>query len=85
MGGAEEKKEKGVAKAVVKKSIALEDYRRVLHDRCVIHRKMTRFQTDRHQIYTTEVNKVALSGDDDKRVIQDNGINTLAYGHYKLN
>jgi len=32
-------------------------------------------------IYTEEVNKVALSPDDDKRVILENGIHTLAYGH----
>ena len=38
-----------------------------------------------HEIYTEEVNKIALSADDDKRVIQEDGICTLAYGHYALN
>jgi len=37
-----------------------------------------------HDIYTEEVNKVALSADDDKRVILEDGIRTLAYGHYKI-
>ena len=27
---------------------------------------------------------VALSGDDDKRVIMENGISTVAHGHYKI-
>jgi hypothetical protein len=84
IGNREEKKCKGITKNVVEKSIQLEDYRRVLFEKSIIHRKMKRFGTDRHQIYTKEVNKVALSGNDDKRVIQEDGISTLAYGHYKL-
>ena len=35
-------------------------------------------------ILTEQVNKIALSGDDDKRVVQDDCIHTLAYGHYRL-
>jgi len=34
-----------------------------------------------HEVYTEEVNKVALSADDDKRVILADGISTLAYRH----
>ena len=34
--------------------------------------------------YFETVNKVALSADDDKRVIGADGISTLAYGHYML-
>ena len=36
----------------------------------------------RDSIYTEEINKVALSADDDKRIIMEDGISTLAYGHY---
>jgi len=35
-------------------------------------------------VYTEEVNKVALSAEDDKRVIMEDGIHTLAYGYYSL-
>ena len=35
-------------------------------------------------MYTEEVNKVALSAEDDKRVIMEDGIHTKAYGHYRL-
>ena len=38
-----------------------------------------------HEIYTEEVNKVALCADDDKRIIMEDGMHTEGYGHYKLN
>jgi hypothetical protein len=28
--------------------------------------------------------EIALSGDDDKRIIREDGIHTLAYGHYSI-
>ena len=37
-----------------------------------------------HEIYTEEINKIALSSDDDKRVIMADAIHTLACGHTKL-
>ena len=37
-----------------------------------------------HEIYTEVINKIALSSDDDKRVIMTDGIHTLAYGHKNL-
>ena len=37
-----------------------------------------------HEIYTEEINKIALSSDDDKRAIMADGIHTLAYGHTNL-
>ena len=35
-----------------------------------------------NEIYGEAVNKVALSANDDKRLITDDGIHTLAYGQY---
>jgi len=37
-----------------------------------------------HVVSSEEVNKVALSPKDDKRVIMEDEIHTLAYGHYRL-
>ena len=37
-----------------------------------------------HEIYTEEINKIALSSDDDKQVIMADGIHTLAHGHTKV-
>ena len=33
--------------------------------------------------FTEEVNKVALSAEDDKRVIRTDGVRTFAIGHYR--
>ena len=47
-------------------------------------RKMNVIRSHSHEIYTEEINKVALSADDDKRIILEDGVSTLAYGHYKI-
>ena len=82
--GEESKKCKGVKKSVVKKSITHEDYKRCLTDQKPQLRKMNVIRSYKHDIFTEEVNKVALSANDDKRYILENGIDTLALGHYKI-
>ena len=47
-------------------------------------RTMNVIRSHRHEIYTEAINKVALSSNDDKRVILKDGISTLSHGgHYK--
>ena len=41
-------------------------------------------RSKKHKVKTLEVNKLALSREDDKRVSID-GVACLAMGHYKLN
>ena len=82
--GEESKKCKGVKKSVVKKSITHEDYKKCLTDRKSQLRKMNVIRSYKHNVFTEEVNKVALSADDDKRHILEDGINTLALGHYRI-
>src|SRR5271169_5740138 len=83
-GGEENKKCNGIKKNVVKKTITHDDYKDCLFTKREQYRRMNVFRSYQHDIYTEEVNKVALSADDDKRVIMDDGIHTLAYGHYSL-
>ena len=46
-------------------------------------RKINVFRSHLYDIYTKEVNKIALSSQDDKRVVQEGGIHILAVGQYK--
>ena len=45
---------------------------------------MTSFENREHNIYTVTREKVALDACDDKRVILEDGIHTLAYSHWRL-
>ena len=69
---------------VKKRSIQFDDYRECLFSREEQHRKMIVIQSHYHEIYTEEINKIALSSDDDKRVIMADEIHTLAYRHTNL-
>ena len=82
--GAETKNCKGVKKSVVKKSIAHEDYKTCLFTGKEQIRKMNIIRSYNHEVYTEEVNKVALCSDDDKRYTLENQINTLAWGHHTI-
>ena len=79
----EEKKCKGVKKAVIKKTITFNDYKNCLFDNKPAMRKMNVIRSHLHTMYTETVNKIALSPFDDKRIIQPDNIHTFAYGHYK--
>ena len=84
LDGSEDKKCNGVTKNVTKRSIQLDYYRDCLFSRKEQHPKMNVIRSHCHEIYTQEINKIALSSDDDKRVIMADGIHTLAYGHTNL-
>ena len=77
-GKEEERKAKGVKKSVIKKSLSFEDYKKCLFTEDKIMREMTIIRSQDHDIYSMTVNKVALSANDDKRLICENKINTLA-------
>ncbi|XP_065667615.1 uncharacterized protein LOC136087916 [Hydra vulgaris] len=79
--GEEKKKCKGVRKNVVKNYITHEDYKNCLLNKMEHIRRMNVIKSYKNEIYTEEINKVALSAEDDKRVILEDGIHTLAYGH----
>ena len=79
----EPKKCKGIKKCVVKKTISFEDYKRCLFEGINIHRNQLMFRSKKHNVRTLEVNKLALSREDDKRV-SIVGIASLAVGHKNL-
>ncbi|KAL4123173.1 hypothetical protein QTP88_015396 [Uroleucon formosanum] len=79
------KKAKGVKKNVVENKICFNDFENCLLTKESKYIKQNLFRTKKHDIFTVEQNKKALSVYDDKRFILDNGIDTLAWGHYKTN
>ena len=81
---AEDKKCKGIRKCVVKKTLTIEDYKNCLFEDSTEYRSQLMFQLIRHEIFTLEVNKVALNKNDDKRIAKKDGISTLARGHKDL-
>ena len=64
-----------------KRSIQFDDYRECQFSRQEQHRKMNVIRSHCQEIYTEEINKIAISSDDDKRLIMADGKHTLAYGN----
>ena len=82
--GKENKRCKGIKKAVVEKSIRHEDYKTCLTTGKEQLRRQNIIRSYEHEIYTEEINKVALSAADDKRYLLKDSYDTLAWGHYKI-
>ena len=82
--GKENKRCKGIKKAVVEKSIRHEDYKTCLTTGKEQLRRQNIIRSYEHTLYTEEINKVALSAADDKRYLLKDSFDTLAWGHYKI-
>ena len=74
----ETRKAKGVKKNVIKKPLSFEDYKKCLFTEDELMKEMNIIRSENHNIFSMTVNKVALSANDDKRLICPNKINTLA-------
>ena len=81
--GEEHKKCKGIKMNVTKNNISFKDYETCLFKNIQIRRKMNVFRSHGHDVYSEEINKIALSANDDKRVVLKDGVHTLAHGHYR--
>ena len=69
-----DEKAKGTKKCVIKKLIKFDDYKKCLLNDEVILKSQQRFISNKHDVYTEDVNKIALSNDDDKRIVSSNKI-----------
>ena len=76
----EMKKAKDTKKCIVKREITFKNYADPLFNDKVIVRSQQRFRSDRHKVYTEEVNKIALSSNDDKRIQTFDKVTTFPYG-----
>ena len=65
----EMKKAKGNKKCVVNKMLRFDDY----------------YKSENHEVYTENINKIALSCDDDKRIVTSDRITSYPYGYILKN
>ena len=74
------KKAKGTKKCIVKRELMFKNYKDSLFNDEVIIRSQQRFRSYDHKVYTEEVNKIALSSNDDKRIQTFDKVTTFPYG-----
>ena len=77
----EDKKAKGTKKCVIKRMIKFDDYENCLLKDKVILKSQQRFISKKHDVYTENINKIALSNNDDKRIVSSDKITSYPYGY----
>ena len=79
--GKEDKKAKGTKKCVLKKMIKFNDYKKCLLNDESILKSQQRFISKKYDVYTENINKIALSNNDDKRIVSSDKITSYPYGY----
>ena len=79
--GKEDKKAKGTKNCVIKKMIKFNDYKKCLLNGEIILKSQQRFISNKQDVYAEDVNKIALSNDDDKRIVSPDKISSYLYGY----
>ena len=64
----EVKKSQSTQKCVIKRKTMFENYTDCLFNIQIILKLQQRLKNNHHKVYTEDVNKIAFSGDDDKRL-----------------
>ena len=77
----ENKKAKGTKKCVIKIMIKFNDYKNCLLKDEVVLKSQQRFRSNGHDVYTENINKIALSSNDDKRLTASDKITSYPYGY----
>ena len=77
----ENKKAKGTKKCVIKRMIKFDDYKNCLLNGEVILKLQQRFISKGHDVYTENINKIALSNNDDKTIVSSDKITSYPYGY----
>ena len=81
----EMKKAKGTKKCVVNKMLRFDDYKKCLFDNGKVLKSQQRFKSENHEVHNENINKVALSCDDDKRIVTSDRITSYPYGYILKN
>ena len=65
--------------------IKFNDYKKCLLNDEVMLKPQLRFISKKHDVYTENINKMALSNNDDKRTVSSNKITSYPYGYVLKN
>ena len=76
----EHEKAKGTKKCIIKRELMFKNYEDCLFNNKIILKSQQRFKSDHHNVYTEQINKIALSSSDDKRSQIFDKIITYPYG-----
>ena len=76
----EDQKAKGTKKCVIKIELKFNDYKNCQLNDKVVLKSQQRFKSEIHDVYTENVNKIALRNNDDKRLTVFDKIATYPYG-----
>ena len=77
----EGKKAKGRKKCVIKRMTEFNDYKNCLLKDEVILKSQQTFISKKHDVYTENINEIALSNNDDKRIVSSDKITSYPYGY----
>ena len=75
----EDKKAKGTKKCAIRRMIKFNDYKNCLLEHEVILKPQQRFISKKHDLETENINKIALSNNDDKRIVSSDKITSYPY------
>ena len=76
----EVKKLKGIGKTIITKDIRFDDYKDCLFNNKTKMNKMYTLNSNKHELFVNEINKISMTPFDDKRYICEDGIQTIPYG-----
>ena len=77
----ENKKAKGTKKCLIKRMIKFDDYKKCLLNDEIVLKSQQRFRIKGHDVYKKNMNKIALSSNDDKRLTASDKFTSYPYGY----
>ena len=81
--GSEDKKTKRTKTCVIKRKLKFENHKSCLEANKSILKSQQRFKSETHNVFTEEINKIAISSNDYKRMQSIDSIVTYAHGTNK--
>ena len=76
----EHKKAKGTKKCLIKRELMFRNYKDGLFNNRIILKSQQRFKSDYQNVYTEQINKIALSSNDNTRSQTFDKMTTYLYG-----